>query len=360
MNSRSANVRPERASASRHGLSPRAAGILRAVVSGFLRTGEPVGSSAVLRETGFPISSATIRVELGRLTDDGLLEQPHTSAGRVPTLAGFRLYIDHLMRVRPPSADDRGGLDAALRDAGEEPGALVRAASRHLAVVCMATALGRRPRLDVAEVRRLELVPLDDGRVLAVLLFADGGVRDRVLRPTRAFAAEELRRAMNLFNGNWTGIPLALARARLAAQIAERAESEPEVPLLRLAERALPPGEAPEDAIIIEGRTHLLSSAGDPEQATGVLRALEDERALLALLDDLEPSGGPEVLIGAETSIDAFRTCTVVRAAYGVVDRRLGTIAVVGPLRMNYSRVVSWVGYTAERLSGILHASHAA
>lgn len=336
------------------GLGARAAVVLRAVVSLHQRTGEPVGSAAALEKSGLDVSSATIRTIMAELDAAGLLEQPHTSAGRVPTEQGLRVFVDHLLGpARLPDAS-RAQVSAALSDVAEEPDALVHAASRHLARVSTLTALARRPRVDDICLRRLELVPIDAVRVLAVAVLADGSVRDRLVRLERPLGASEVQRIQNLFNDLFGGLPLSEARRRLRGQI-EALPAEAEA--LRLAERALPEQESAESAVIVEGRAHALD-AGDPGRAGEVLRALEDKRLLLDLLDRIDE--GPQVLIGAETAIAALRGCTVVGAAYGVDGRRLGTVAIVGPVRLDYSRVVPLVGYTAEVISGILHASGAA
>ncbi len=340
------------------GLSVRAAAVLRAVVGLHQRTGEPVGSAAALEKSGLEVSPATVRTIMAELDGAGLLEQTHTSSGRVPTEHGLRVYVDHLLGpTRLPDAV-RALIDATLAGAPEGPDALVATASRHLAIAHTLTALGRRPRLDTVELRRLELVPIEAGRLLAVAVLADGGLRNRVVRLERPTAASELRRAQNLFNERFAGLTLADARARLRAQLS--ATSPADADALRLAERALPEEESADEAVIVEGRAHFLGPSGDPERATAILRALEDKRRLLDLLDRIDAADGPRVLIGGETAIEGLRGCTVVGAAYGVGGRRLGTVAVVGPARLNYSRIVPLVGYTAETISGILHASGAA
>lgn len=340
-------------------LSPRAAGVLRGVVAGFLNSGGPVGSAAVLRSTRLAVSPATVRVVMNELTVAGLLEQPHASAGRVPTLAGLRIYLDHLMPVRSPSAEARDDLDCALRAAGDEPDALVRAASRHLATTCTRTAVGRRPRFDDARVARLELVPLGEARVLAVVLLEDGGVRDRVVRFDGGRA--ELQRAQNLFNGRFAGVPLSEVRARLARDLAQAEDDgDPEGSLLRLAERALPPEESIEDAVFVAGRTHLLTDGDGADRVGGVMRTLEDKQLLLQLLDDLTVPDGPRVIFGADTEVEALSGCTLVTASFGVEGRRMGAVAILGPVRMDYARIVPWVDYTAHAISGMLGRAGAA
>ncbi len=340
-----------------HGLGRRAAEVLRGVVIGHLRTGGPVGSEAVVRHGRLRVSPATVRVEMSNLTDVGMLAKPHASAGRIPTHAGFRVYVDHLMRLRAPSARERQGLVERLRDVSDEPGALVRQASRQLAGACTLAAIGRRPRVDEAEVERIELLHLGADRVMAVLLTNDGFVRNRVVR-LEGVGQVELLRAQSLFNERFAERALATVRTELRAQI-DDTEAGPSRRLLELAARVLP-DDSLDDAVIVEGRTHLLNAGSDADQLSGVLQALEDKRLLLSLLDELDMTDGTQVVFGEETDVETLRDCTVVGAAFGVEGRALGTVAIVGPVRMNYARVVPWVGYTAEAISGLLRDGAAA
>ncbi len=330
-----------------HGLSARAAGVLHGVVLGYLRTGEPVGSRSAAKHARLEVSSATVRVEMSHLGDAGLLSKPHASAGRVPTRAGFRVYVDHLMRPKRPSAEARDGLARRLKDASDDVDALLRVASRQLSAVCTLAAIGRRPRLERTTVRRIQLLSLDADRLMAVLVLGDGMVRNRVVRLERGVSQVELLRAQSLFNKRWAGRPLDDVRGELRAQI--EVSEGPARRLLELTERVLPEGNL-EDAVIVEGRGHLLDAGAGPE----VLSALEDTRLLLSVLDEVEVGQGTRVVFADEADAAAPQGLTVVGAAYGIDDRTLGTVAIVGSLRMNYARVVPWVGYTAEMISGLL------
>ncbi len=331
--------------------------MLRGVVAGYLRTGGAVGSDAAVRHGRLSVSPATVRVVMGELTAAGLLDKPHTSAGRVPTEAGLRVYVDHLLRPRGPSPAARSALDAELQAAGRRPGAVVRAASRHLAGACTMAAVGRRPRRADAIVDRIELVPLGARRVLAVCVFEGGEVCDRLVELDAPVEAEVLARARDLFAERWSGQALTAVRHALRAQIERAERQDPERRLLEFGERALPEAESPDEAVVVEGRAHLLEPADDERlRALGVL---EDKRLLLRLLDGLA-EGGPLVIFGGETGEAALRDCTIVCAAYGDGQRPRGAVAILGPVRMNYSRIIPWVGYTADAISGILHATRAA
>ncbi len=339
------------------GLSIRAARVLRGVVTGYLRTGQAVASDVVQRHGRLQVSTATVRVVMGELTAAGLLAQPHASAGRVPTESGLRVYVDHLLRTRGPSVSDRSALAATLKAAGSRPQAVLRAASRHLAGACTMPAVGRTPRRADAIVERIELLPLGARRVLAVCVFESGEVADRVVDLDEPAQPEVLTRARNLFAERWSGRPLTAIRAALRAQLDQAEQADPERRLLDLGERALPEVETPDEAVLVEGRTHLLATVDD--ERLRALGALEDKRLLLQLLDGLA-ADGPRVIFGGETGRPALEACTIVCAPYGDGQRPRGAVAIVGPVRMNYSRIIPWVGYTADAISGILHAGRAA
>ncbi len=326
--------------------------MLRGVVLGYLRTGEPVGSKSVARHGRLDVSAATIRVEMSQLGDAGLLSKPHASSGRVPTQPGFRVYVDHLVRLRQPSVAERDGLAARLRDASDEADSLLRVASRQLSVACTLAAIGRRPRLDRTVVRRIELLRLGADRLMAVLVLGDGVVRNRIVRLQEGVGQVELLRAQTVFNKRWSERRLEDVRLELREEIEGR-EAGPDRRLLEIAECALPDGTS-EAPVIVEGRGHLLETGTDAEETAAVLQALEDDRLLLSVLDELEVADGTRVVFGPEAAEEAPHGFTVVGAAYGIDGRTLGTVAIVGPLRMNYARVVPWVGYTADTISGLL------
>jgi heat-inducible transcriptional repressor len=333
-------------------ITARQAEVLRCIVRDHVQHGGSVSSAAVAAELSRSVSSATVRVEMAVLEQLGLLGQPHASAGRTPTAAGIRFYVDRLMHTRPPSPQARGDLSAALEEA--EPDALLRIASRYLASRCTLTTLGRKPRLDDGVVERLELVSLSSERVLAVLVLADGAVRHRTLNVQCPI--EMADRARALFAERFAGWSLGRIREALRAELAADGHG-PTAPLLALAARALPAAESADDAVIVEGRTHLLDRT--ESGMTGLMRTLEEKRVLLQVLDGLDSAAGREaarVVLGEETGLPPLRGLALVTALFGAPGQPPGMLAVIGPVRMDYARVVPWVSFTAGALSGRLCA----
>lgn len=341
--------RPPRAPSTPAGLSARAAEVLREVVDCYLRSGEPVGSQLVAGQSG-GMSSATARVVLGELMEHGLLAQPHTSAGRVPTERGLRVYIEALLRPRQPSPRARDRIDSALRGAGNSPEAIVRAASERLSETCELASLVRRPRLEALHIKGLSLVALGPSRLLAVVVFDDDSLRHRVVE--LEYAQSDLVRVQNLFQAELSGLTLAAARARIQTEL-----SDADAHTRALTESALPEGETPDEAVFVFGRTHIVERAPSAESIGDMLRILDDKRLLLRLLDDLTAADGVQVRLGCETSSLGLTACTLVAAPYLVGSEPAGTLAIVGPVRMEYARVIPLVTYTARAISGILRGA---
>lgn len=319
--------------------------VLSVVVRRYLRSGKAVPSNAV--SGAVQVSPATARVELARLCEMGLLAQAHASAGRTPTGLGIRYYVERLMRGRAPSSAARSAVEAAL-GAEQAPEVRLRAASRALATHCTLTALGRAPADDAAIIERLELVFLGAHRVLAVALLDDGAVRHRTLTPREAMTPERVLRAQMLFAERFAGGPLEAVRARLRAELDQAREARrPSVPLLGLAAEALPAPTPAAEAVIIEGRRHLL----DGGSVDGLLETVEEKQVLLQLLEAFDPGDGARVIVGAETELSALRGRALVAASFGASGKARGAVAVIGPMRMPYARVVPWVAFTAGALS---------
>jgi len=330
-------------------LNARAAEVLREVVDVYLRSGEPVASQQVAGPAGAGMSAATARVLMGELTEAGYLEQPHTSAGRMPTGLGLRMYVDSLMRTRTPSPRQRDGIDTALRDAGPTPLEIVRAAARHLAETCHLAAVTRAPRLETRRLIGLRLLRLGAGRVMALLVFDDESVNHHTFASSSPDAV--LERVMRMFHAELVGHTLSASRARLMSEVEGLDLESRELAASALAETDT---DTAEQAVVVEGRTHLVERAPDGLSLSEVLRSLEDKRLLLHVLDDMLAQQGPQVVLGTESRDLGLERCTVVAAPYFVGGARAGAVALLGPLRLEYARLVPLVNYTADSISGML------
>ncbi len=327
----------------------RAKKILHAVVSEYLATGEAVGSQTVTRRYGLEVSAATVRNVMGDLEGMGLLKHTHTSGGRIPTDRGLRYYVDTLLRVRSLAAGEQDEIRERLTGVAERPELMQRTTRvlrelSHLAVVV------QTPRLESDVVEHIEFVRLREGQLLAVIATTTGHIQNKLLPLDFQVPAEDLERIHNYLNGLLGGLTLEKLQARLAAEIeSERAQHDQMVSnALKLATAALPEGHT---QVLIDGQSNLLSESTDLERAKVLLRTLEEKDLLVKLLDRTLAAPGICVFIGAEANLADLTDISVVAASYGGDDHPLGTIGVIGPSRMNYSRLISLVDFTAEMIT---------
>jgi len=267
----------------------------------------------------------------------------------MPTGLGLRMYVDSLMRTRTPSPRQRDGIDTALRDAGPTPLEIVRAAARHLAETCHLAAVTRAPRLETRRLIGLRLLRLGAGRVMALLVFDDESVNHHTFASSSPDAV--LERVMSMFHAEFVGLTLSASRARLKSDVEGLDLESRELAASALAETD---SDTAEQAVVVEGRTNLVECAPDGLPLGEVLRSLEDKRLLLHVLDDMLAQQGPQVVLGTESRDLGLERCTVVAAPYFVGGARAGAVALLGPLRLEYARLVPLVNYTADSISGML------
>jgi heat-inducible transcriptional repressor len=348
-------------------LNQRARRILAAVVQEYLATGEAVGSRTITRRHGVDISAATVRNVMSDLEEAGLLAQPHTSAGRVPTPQGLRFFVDSLLKMRGLTAREREELrsrysfstseqfDSALREAGK----VLSDLSQHTVVVST-------PKIDADVLEHLEFMRLPSGALLAVLLTKSGQVQNKLIQVDFSVGQEELERIHNFLHAQLGGLTLTEVRARIATELSrERAQYDLlEQKALELSREALRGTKEDGAHVIIEGHAHLLEQAAratasgqgsvDVEKMKALFRALEEKQQIVHLLEKTEQAEGLQVFIGAETEIGGLADFSVVASSYGPEDRPLGTLGVIGPNWMNYPKVISLVEFTAELVSDVI------
>lgn len=332
----------------------RAKKVLHAVVSEYLATGDAVGSHTVAKRYGLDISPATVRSVMSDLEDQGLLRHPHTSAGRVPTDRGLRVYVDTLLRVRSLSTSEKGEIRGRIGPATEVPDVMQRVSRllrelSHLAVIVQA------PRPESDAVSHVEFVRLREGQLLAVIATASGQLQNKLVHVDFALSPSDLDRINNYLNGLVAGLTLDQMRKRILQEIErERSAFDPvRSQALGLVAAAIPSGDAAGD-ILLDGQANLVEKASDLERARCVLRTLEEKDQIVKLLDRTLAAPGICVFIGAEANLADLDDISVVAASYGGEDRPLGTIGVIGPSRMNYSKVIPLVDFTADVITEIL------
>lgn len=346
-------------------LDPRARQLLRTLISRYIRDGAPVGSQTLARHAGLDVSPATIRNILGDLEDLGLLSSPHASAGRVPTAQGYRVFVDSLLQVRPLPETELVRLRQEL-PAGTGTQALLGNASELLSAMSHFVGVVSVPRRGQFAFRHIDFVPLEGGRVLAILVFADNDVQNRVFQARRSYEAAELERVANYLNRNFAGRTLAEIRASLVQEL-RRARDEMAGLLahsVELAEQALAPDAAdslPDAAaigedVLLAGQTRLMGvqDLADMERLRDLFEAFARKREILQLLERTARAPGVRVFIGEETGLAPLEGMSLVTAPYAAGDRPLGVLGVIGPSRMAYDRVIPVVQAAAEALGAAL------
>jgi len=346
-------------------LDPRARQLLRTLISRYIRDGEPVGSQTLARHAGLDVSPATIRNILGDLEEIGLLSSPHTSAGRVPTAQGYRVFVDSLLQVRPLPESEMARLRQEL-PAGAGTQALLGNASELLSAMSHFVGVVSVPRRAQFAFRHIDCVPLEDGRVLASLVFADGDVQNRVIQGRRGYDAAELERVANYLNRNFAGRTLAEIRASLVQEL-RRARDEMAglmAQSVELAEQALAPESDPAAQagmlagdMLLAGQTRLMGvqDLADIERLRELFEAFARKREILQLLERTARAPGVRIFIGEETGLAPLAGMSLVAAPYAAAgDRPLGVLGVIGPSRMAYDRVIPVVQAAAEALGAAL------
>jgi heat-inducible transcriptional repressor len=338
-------------------LDDRSRRVLAAIVRDYIEGGEPIGSHAIARRPDVDVSSATVRSVMSDLEEMGLLQKPHTSAGRIPTVRGFRYYVDALLRVKPPLPEEREQITRRAQEATQIDG-LMTAASRVLHSLTRHAGVVASPRPQSERLQRIEFLPLREGRALAVLVARSGAVHNRLLALQRPLSATQLEHAANYLNTLIADRTLAEARSRLQAEL-ERDRRE----LGELQARALALGaeavqvEAP--AVHIEGQSSFLEDkalAHDLMKIRALFRALDEKEQLVAVLDRTLAAEELRIFIGAESGI-VEPDLAIVAAPYRMKGEVVGALGVIGPTRMDYSRVVPLVELTAQTVGLTLDAA---
>ena len=334
-------------------ISTRAKKILHAVVSEYLATGEAVGSHTITRRYGLEVSPATVRTVMSDLEEMGLLRHLHTSAGRIPTDRGLRYYVDTLLRVRSLSQLEKDDIRERVGPASE-PQEVMQRVSRLLRELSHLAVVVQTPRPESDAVSHIEFVRLRDNQLLAVIAASSGQIQNKLIAVETPIEPGELDRINNYLNELVTGLTLDQVRARLVREVdTERAAQDRlRARALELAVAAVPAETDPE--IFVDGQSNLLTATEDFDRAKRVLRTLEEKDVIVKLLDRTLSAPGICVFIGAEANLADVTDISVVAATYGNEDRPLGTIGVIGPSRMNYSKVIPLVDFTAEVINEVL------
>ena len=338
-------------------LTDRARDVFRTVVDSYLASGAPVGSKTIAQMSRLNLSPASIRGVMQELEELGLLASPHTSAGRMPTDRGLRLFVDGMMQSLEPSAEERAAIEARAGGGGPVEEALA-ATTAALSGLSACAGLVMVPKREVT-LRQIAFVPLSGTQALAVLVSEDGGVENRVVALTAGMTASALVEAGNYMTATLAGLTLVEARARVEREMAE-GRAAIDGAAQELVERGLAVWSedgARRPVLIVRGQGRLIdaAAAADLDRVRDLLDDLEGKQEIAGLLDSARAGDATRIFIGAENKLFALSGSSVIARPFRGLDGQVvGVVGVIGPTRLNYARVVPIVDFTAATLARLM------
>ena len=330
--------------------------ILLSVVDHFIQSGEPVGSRTLSKLLDLGVSAATIRNVMADLTEQGYLEQPHTSAGRVPTDKAYRYYVDaHAAPLEVPESTRRA-IEESIFDAPAGLESLLASTTRLLAELTEFTGVVASPMMRATRLKKVEFLRIGPEEVYVVLITQSNMVHHKILRVTQELGQESLNSVSRYLNEQFSSKSLAEIRGQVLDSLMEEKEQYDQLlaHVVRLSKRAFDLSH--ERELYVEGQFNIVKDLQDLGRVRSLLQALESKFSIIELLDAALSNmtvgdSGIGILIGHENALDCLENCALVTARYGTGTDSLGTIGVIGPTRMDYHRIVPIIGYTAQVLS---------
>lgn len=339
-------------------LTQRDQEILKIIVRDYIDNGEPVGSRTVAKQFDLNLSPATIRNVMADLEEMGLLFQPHTSAGRVPTEKGLRLFVDTLLDRQELSLTEQEEINSTYEACRADISQLMRGTCRILSAFSHYTGIVMAPPLQETIFKRIEFIRIKNNQVLVVFVAASGLVQNRVVEMDEDLSQDELNKISSYLNDLLIGLSLREVRERIIEDMRQE-----KMAYDKLLQKALQWGGETQEGreerdLYIEGQTNILNepSFADVERMKDLFRAFEEKSVLVKLLDRSMKVKGVHILFGSECGVVGIEGCSLITSTYGLPGRFLGILGVIGPMRMNYSRVIPVVDYTAKLLTDIVNA----
>ncbi|MCX7565900.1 heat-inducible transcriptional repressor HrcA [Sulfitobacter sp. F26169L] len=340
-------------------MNDRSREVFRRVVEGYLANGDPVGSRTLTRDFSEKVSAATIRNVMQDLEHLGLLDSPHVSAGRIPTQLGLRMFVDGLLEVGNPDDSDRAQIDATMGKNGDDVSGMLDRLGTALSGVTHGASLVLAPKHE-APIKHIEFVSLSHDRALAVLVFSDGHVENRLFAPPAGQTPSSMREAANFLNSLVEGKTLSELQSTIKTEM-KRRRQEIDALAAELVESGLVIWDSSEDhpeRLIVRGRANLLTDSGDVqdlEKVRSLFDDLERKRDIADFLELAEDGDGVRIFIGSENKLFSLSGSSLVVSPYMNSDRKIiGAVGVIGPTRLNYGRIVPIVNYTAQLVGKLI------
>ena len=338
-------------------LNNRFRDIFKSLVDAYLETGEPVGSKTISRMLDFSLSPATIRNVMADLEKAGLLLSPHTSAGRIPTELGLKLFVDGFLEVGSLEKEERHAIEAHCRTTGVNLETMLTQATTMLSGLSKCAGLVVAPKTE-APLKHIEFVHLGSGRALVVMVTADGAVENRLISVPAGTLSSALTEATNYLNARLLGRTLEEARSEILAEMDSHKAQLDEVSSRLVAEGLAAWSGDKKGILIVKGQANLLENiqaAEDLERIRTLFNVLEAQESMTRLLDLTEKAEGVQIYIGSENELFALSGCSMIMAPYrNSKEKIIGAVGIIGPTRMNYARIIPLVNYTSQVVSKLI------
>lgn len=358
MSAENSNENP--ASALELDVSERERNILRMLVDHYISEGQPVGSRTISKLPGVGISAASVRNVMGDLESMGLLKSPHTSAGRVPTSAAYRIFVDSMLEYRELErgviAEIKSALDPSLSDQ-----ALIKVASNYLSGMTEMAGMITVPKQEQVAVKQIEFLPMSEHRVLAILILSNDEVDNRVVRMDRDYSKEELEEFARFLNQEYLGRPLSEVRSELQNELhMVRDDMSQRMKLMiELAGKGPVDGaKGDKEDLLVAGETNLMAheDLSDVAMLRDLFEAFQQKRDIYHLMEQCISAEGVQIFIGKEAGFDVLQDCSLITSPYEVDGSIVGVMGVIGPKRMAYDKVIPVVDITSKLLSAALNS----
>ncbi|NOQ13590.1 MAG: heat-inducible transcriptional repressor HrcA [Methyloprofundus sp.] len=337
-------------------LNERSQQLLKTLVERYIHDGQPVGSRVLSKDSDLNLSPATIRNVMADLEDLGLIHSPHTSAGRVPTVNGYRFFVDSLLTVKPLQRQEldrlHKGLDTADSDNALDMASKLLSETTHMAGVVTL------PRQELVCLRHIEFLPLSNTRVLVIFVTNEHEVHNRIIHTAKKFSAAELQQAANYLTSLYSGQSLAVVREQVLHEMQQDQQrvNQSMLDAVSMAQMAFENDDKSE-GYVLSGETNLMSFSelSDMELLKGLFDAFSQKRGIIHLLDKCIAAEGVQIYIGEESGYQAFDHCSLVTSPYSVNEEVVGVLGVIGPTRMAYEKIIPYVDVTAKLLGAALN-----
>jgi len=341
-------------------LSERSLFLFKALVEHFIDDGQPVGSRTLARDSNIDLSPATIRNIMADLEDMGLLHSTNTSSGRIPTVTGYRLFVDKLLRADEISQEVA---DTIARELETEHNIqlLMEKTSSMLSEITRLAGIVMLPRAEKQPLKQIEFVALSDNRVLVITIMNDKEIQNKVIQTAKKYTQHELQEAANYLNASYSGKDMEVIRETLLNELKKMKEDVNRImqTAIEVATRAFTNSDYKDD-FILAGQTNLMGFAelSDVEKLKRLFETFHKKRDLLHLLEQAINAKGLQIFIGEESGYEVLDSCSVITSPYEVDGRILGVLGVIGPTRMDYERVIPIVDVTAKMLGSALNSGN--